>query len=170
VLAIVCAAVFASSGQDSVTEASEKVEKKNLTVKNFILEYWAAGNAIHVKLMYPTTGWIAIGFNPSKKMKDANIIIGSADKDGFTIEDHFGTSQVSHRPDTDLGGKNDIIEGGCSEKDNVTTMWFSIPLESGDKNDTVLRAGATVQVIFAAGKKDGTGFKHVKTARTEIAL
>ena len=39
------------------------------------------GDTLHGKMSAKTKGWVAVGFNPSSKMKDANYILGYV-KDG----------------------------------------------------------------------------------------
>jgi hypothetical protein len=167
--------VFSSSAvraeDDGATGATSKVKiTSSVAVKDFVFEYRIDGGNLVGKLTYPTTGWVAVGFKPTKKMQGANIIIGSADGKESTVADHFGTGPVSHKPDDQIGGSNNLIEASCSESDGVTTMWFTIPLDSGDEKDVKLVKGETIKVIFAAGKKDGFGLKHVKTAGKEISL
>jgi hypothetical protein len=100
---------------------------------------------------YPTTGWVGIGFDPSTKMKDANIIIGFVKNGQATVTDQFGTSANFHQKDTELGGKSNLSDTSGTEIDGVTTIHFRMPLDSGDKNDRPLKQGAATTVILAPG-------------------
>ncbi|MBD3392937.1 MAG: hypothetical protein GF418_12600 [Chitinivibrionales bacterium] len=142
----------------------------SLAVENFVFEHYIKDGRLHGTLSYPTKGWIAVGFKPVKRMKDANIIMGYADGDDFVVSDQFGTGTTSHKPDSAIGGTDDVLQGSCSEKNGVTSMWFVIPLDSGDEKDRKLTPGETVPVIFAAGKKDSFHFKHGKVASKKITL
>ncbi|HPF33332.1 MAG TPA: DOMON domain-containing protein, partial [Candidatus Sabulitectum sp.] len=50
---------------------------QEITVDGFTLR-WATveGNNLAVQLNGPTTGWVAVGFDPTQMMLNANIIIG----------------------------------------------------------------------------------------------
>ena len=77
-------------------------EIKSVTVETVKINWQIDGDNLIMELTAPTEGWISIGFNPSSKMKDANIIIGCVDGSGSPImEDHFGTSPISHKSDSD---------------------------------------------------------------------
>jgi len=69
-------------------------------------------------------------------MKDADFIIGYIDDKGdLVIADQFGVKPTKHVPDTELGGKDNILAKSGSEKDKVTDISFTIPLDSKDVYD-----------------------------------
>lgn len=119
------------------------------------------GTTMDVKLRAPATGWLAVGFNPTRAMKDANIIIGYV-KDGKAyVEDHFGTGWVSHDEDVKLGGRSDVTNVFGTEADGHTELAFTIPLNSGDPRDVVLDpAGATTVLLAYNVSQDNTRSKH----------
>jgi hypothetical protein len=145
-------------------------EWKSDNADGFDFRWRFNGSNLDVELSYAATGWIAVGFDAEKKMKGANIFIGYVDGDKVVIEDHFGNSPVSHKRDTDLKGSNDIINASGSEKNGKTTLSFSIPLNSGDKNDKVLTEGSTYRLIFAASSNDNIKKKHSKRLGKDITL
>lgn len=160
--------VFSYAQEDK--ENLQEPEFIRVTVKDFILDYKVENDNLVAKVSYPTEGWIAIGFNPTKKMKDANFIIG-CNRDGQEIiDDHFGVNPVSHKADTLIGGKNNLIESSCTEEEGKTTLSFTIPLDSGDEKDGVLKKGKENKVIFAAGKKDDLRKKHFVRAKKMIVF
>jgi hypothetical protein len=132
-----------------VTDDYKEVEIKGITFKWEIV-----GENINIILTAPTNGWVAVGFNPSKMMKDADILIGYVKNGEVFMEDHFGSGNTKHKADTDLGGTEDITVTGGSEMEEKTTLKFSIPLHSRDANDQRLEKGEEYKVIFAYGKKD----------------
>lgn len=118
----------------------------------------------------PTNGWVSIGFEPTKMMKDADIIIAYV-KDGvLNIEDHYGNGNVTHKPDIDLGGEDNVNPVKGIETDKMTTVTFAIPLNSGDKYDKVLEEGKNYTIIFAYGKKDDFKSWHKYKSKAEITL
>ncbi len=145
-------------------------EWKSADAEEFSLEWMVDGDDLNVIVSSTTEGWIAVGFDPTNKMKDANIIIGYVDDGEVTIEDHFGNRQISHRSDEALGGTDDIMNIDGSEIEGVTELSFTIPLDSGDPNDRVLVEGQTYKVIFASYRKDKITMKHNSRTSREITL
>jgi len=134
---------------------------------------WAVdGDELEIELSGPTTGWIAVGFKPSRMMKDANILIGYVDGSGATMTDQFGTTMTAHRPDADLGGSEDVTVLSGEESDGTTTIRFRIPLDSGDEYDQPLAAGEEMRVILAYGENgaDNTSAYHADRSGVDITL
>lgn len=142
------------------------------TGKGITLQWKVEGEMLKVKVSAPTTGWVSVGFDPSRGMKDANIIIGFVQDGKAVIRDDFGNGLMSHRSDIDLLGKNDVTDKAGKEENGTTEIGFTIPLNSGDDKDKPLVPGKTYKVILAAGGKDADDFssKHKKIGRVEIKL
>jgi len=145
-------------------------EWKSADSGGFHFEWMVDGADLNVKLSAETEGWVAIGFNPSKKMKDADIIIGCVDDGTVTIEDHYGSGQISHRSDESRGGTDNISNLSGREAGGMTELSFTIPMNSGDEHDCILREGETCRLIFASGKKDKLTSMHNRKASMEIVL
>lgn len=160
---------YAEEGSDN-TNITAQSEFTTVTAKKFSFSYRTDEGNLVAKVSCPTKGWVAVGFNPSKKMKGANFIIGCYDNGKQIVADHFGISAVRHKADTLLGGKNDIVESSCTEKNDITTLSFTIPLDSGDEKDCKLIPGEKTKVIFAAGKKDNFKSKHFTIAKTTVVF
>jgi hypothetical protein len=119
------------------------------------------GDQIHVMMSAPTTGWVAIGFDPEVAMSGANIIIGAVKKGKFKVEDHYGDRKRGHSSDEKLGGKNDVLNPSGTETDGVTTISFTLPLDTGDKYDKVIHPQGTSRVMLAYGAgKDSFNTRH----------
>lgn len=116
------------------------------------------GDTLHVKMSAKTKGWVAVGFNPSKKMKDANYILGYIKDGEAKVVDHFGDKATGHSSDEKLGGSSDVTLVGGSEEGGVTTIEFSIPMNSTDKYDSVLSKDGDTVVLLAYGP-DRDSFK-----------
>ena len=137
------------------TQEFQKLEKNGVK-----LEWKAKGVSLTIRVSASTLGWVAVGIDPSTKMKDADYIIGYV-KDGIaTVEDQFGDTPYSHKRDKDLGGKDSILMKAGSEKNGVTTLTFSILLDSGDTYDKKIVAGKKYTVIVAYGSADSMTMKH----------
>ena len=119
------------------------------------------GDMLAVKLNAPTKGWVAVGFNPSKKMKDANIIIGYVKDGKVTIFDEYGTHPAKHARDSKKGGVDNVTVVGGSEEGKNTTIEFKIPIKSDDKLDGNLDVTGDTTVILAYGPdRDSMRMKH----------
>jgi len=112
---------------------------------------WALdGENLHVKISAETTGWVAVGFNPEAAMKGANFILGAVNAQGqVLITDHFGTGYTKHEEDTAIGGTSDISKVYGSEKERVTEIGFTIPLDSGDMMDKPIDPEKPTTVLLA---------------------
>lgn len=107
-----------------------------------------------------TNGWLAVGFDPSMQMKDANIIIAYvADGEGF-IRDDWGISNTTHVSDISLGSTNDVRLLEASENAGRSSVRFRIALSSGDTRDRILIPGNTYPIIFAHGESDDFDSYH----------
>ena len=111
-----------------------------------------------MELNGPTTGWVAVGFDLTQQMLNANIIIGYVVSGTPVIRDDWGVQATSHRDDTLLGGTSDVITDGGFEEGGSTEIHFTIPLNSGDAFDKVLVPGNTYTVIMARSDNGGDDF------------
>ena len=142
-----------------------------VTVEGIELQWRTDDEYLYVNVSAPTTGWVAVGFDPTNQMADANIIIGYVDDGGdVMIRDDFGTSSTSHASDESLGGTDDTDDHYGMEDAGTTMLHFRIPLDSGDMYDKVLVPGNSYNVILAYGSADNfTGF-HTLATGTNIEL
>jgi len=140
------AACIIFPGYASAMDYQHKLEAKDMEVS------WSIDKEqIHVKLTAKTTGWVAIGFDPEKAMQGADIIIGAVKKGKVRIEDHYGDRKRGHSPDKKLGGDNHVLNPAGGEADGVTTISFSLALDSGDKWDKPIHAEGTSRMMIAYG-------------------
>lgn len=140
---------FAADYQHSVT-----ADKMNF-------DWSLQGDTLAIKLTAPTKGWVGVGFNPSKRMKDADFIVGYVKGGKVSIFDEFGTQATQHGKDTKKGGKNNVTIVGGTEQGNQTTLEFTIPVNSGDALDATLDPKGDTVVLLAYGPdRDSTRMKH----------
>ena len=146
---------------------------QEITVEGFTLR-WAtvSGTELSVELTGPTTGWVAVGFDPTMMMQNANIIIGYVASGVPHIRDDFGVGTTSHAADTTLGGTHDLTIDGGSEASGSTEIKFTIPLDSGDMYDRALASGGTYSIILARGADGLDNFTspHAFVTSSEISI
>ena len=117
-----------------------------------------------------TTGWVAVGFDPDKVMKGANSLLAYVQDDSTAFHDAYGSGRFKHKPDIELGGKDDILECVGKEEEGTTTVEFKISLNSGDQYDKPLKPKEEYTVLLGLGKKDDFRKKHFLKAKAKITL
>ena len=154
-------------GLSEVPDDFQQIEKDG-----FLIAWRIVGTDIEFIVEQSTLGWVAIGFEPSRVMKDADIIIGYVDGSEVVIEDHFAHRLTAHRPDVDMGGSNNVTVISGSEEGGRTRLRFRRPLNTGDEYDTPLSRGQSVEVIFAWGRNraDNTSALHAGHGSVTITL
>jgi hypothetical protein len=127
------------------------------------------GDTLAAKISAKTKGWVGIGFNPSEKMKGADFILGYVKKGKAKIIDEYGVDKTKHSSDKKLGGTSDALLVAGTEEDGITTIEFTIPLKSADKNDTVIDVNGDTIVLLAYGP-DRDSFKTKHKFRTALTV
>lgn len=123
--------------------------------------FWASDREyIYVALRAQTTGWVSVAIQPGTTMKDADIILGFVEAGRATVIDHYSTGSFGpHRPDTELGGTDDIIEYAGSEYSGYTVLEFKRARVTGDSYDHPISTGEN-KIIWAYGSSDKVSVKH----------
>lgn len=149
------------------------IEARGYTVqesKGFVFGYALAGQTLKGYMSAPSTGWLAVGFDPTNRMKDANFVFGFVQDGKGVIRDDFGTGSTSHASDESLGGKSDVRLVSFSEADGRTTIEFEVPLASGDRYDRPLSPGTTYKVLWAFGPDNRDNFTAIHRQRGSFII
>jgi len=147
-------------GDDSTGPSQGEEGWNEYTVDGVTLEWMVndTTSTLHVRITAPTSGWVAVGFDPILIMQDANLIIGYVGTGSTEIRDDWGTGRTSHDADIALGGTDDVTLVAGSENDTHTEIEFTIPMDSGDAYDKSLVEGTTYAVIIAYGPDQADDF------------
>jgi len=140
-----------------------------IDVKGMSFLWKIDGDKIHIKLVAKTNGWVGIGFNPTKIMKDANFILGYVKNGKPAMTDHFGTGERKHERDKKLGGESNISNIFGKEENGKTEIGFTFPLNSGDSNDREIRVDQDTTILLAYGAGRDS-FRAVHKFRTSITV
>ena len=154
VILMISIVVIAGCGENSAGPETGQEGEMTYTVEGFTFSWQQdpeSADSLMISIKAPTTGWIAVGFQPTLFMQDANLIIGFVDNGVAFIRDDFGTGATTHESDTDLGGSFDVGQYSGTESSTETTLSFKIAYDSGDQYDKVLVEGETYTFIFAYG-------------------
>ncbi len=163
-------ATTATTTTDTDTTTTDADGFKTQTKDDFTIKWKIVDSNISVKLGAPTTGWVAIGFDPTSRMKDANIIIGYVENGEVFMRDDYGSATTAHEADTAAGGTDDLTNKSGTENNGTTEIAFTMPLNSGDSRDRVLKEGTSYTIIMAYGTSDSFTIKHSTTASTNFKL
>jgi hypothetical protein len=158
--------------RDGVIDKGEYTHRVALGGGALILHWRIDEERVEIGIVARTTGWAAIGIEPTQSMQDADMIVGWVDDDDrVVVQDQFSTGRFGpHAPDESLGGTSDILDFGGSEKEGVTTLEFNRRLLTGDENDKPFPATGTLVVIWAIGTTDDTGMKHAQKGKAEVIV
>lgn len=163
--------IFASGGKEAHVEASESVDAVTSASFDNISLAWEvseSGDEIIFTLSAKTTGWVAVGFDPSQIMKGAQFVIGYVNSGDVEIRDDFGNGMFSHAPDTGLGGTDDVRLISGREEDEWTQIVFALPIQSGDNNDVPLTLGEKHKILLAFGPDNKDDFRTTHSFRTSF--
>ncbi len=139
---------------------------KTAASAGMVFKWKIEGNQLKCVIKANTSGWLAVGFNSGRSMDKANLIIGYMDKKGnVVVQDHFGKKH-GHKKDK----IQNVIDVFGNEHVGNTELRFTIPLDSGDKEDFVLKPGLKYNVILATSDKDNLKTRHKKYASVIILL
>jgi hypothetical protein len=145
---------------DGKISSGEYEFKVNLDGDNYILHWQAVDDQIKFALEAETTGWVAIGFEPTTKMKDADMIFGWVENNGdVLVMDAYSSGEFGpHPPD----GSDDIISYGGTENNGKTIIEFQRFFDTGDSEDNIIKDSGEVKIIWAMGSNDDFTSDHTK--------
>ncbi len=165
-VAVICVVLMAAVSGVFGAEYDHEVK-----VKKMSFGWKIAGDTLAVKMSAETEGWVGIGFNPSKKMKDANFVLGYVKKGEAKIIDEYGDSPTKHSSDKKLGGTTDATLVGGTEEGGITTIEFTMPLNSTDKYDPAIDINGDTVVLLAYGPgRDSFKTKHKYRTALKVNL
>ncbi len=151
----------------AVVGASAADYKNKLEAKGVTFEWTIDGANLNGQLTAKTTGWVGVGFNPTKDMLDAAFVIGAV-KDGQAKAALFiGTSPSAHSKDVEQGEVTNI---GGSEADGVTKISFTIPLVSKNPKVKPIAVDQDVKMLLAYSADDSIKSKHRDRAQLTVNL
>ena len=159
-LFLLCGSLILGCGSPALGEESVQPSDTGNTYTSEGVEFtWSTeGDILELSISAPTTGWVAVGFDPSTAMKDGDIIIGYIETGEIFLRDDFGDGYTSHSSDQDLGGTDDVNIISGEEAAGITHISFSIPLGSDDEFDKFLQSGETFKVMLAYGPDDADNY------------
>ncbi len=142
----------------------------SVTIDRITFTWKPEGGNLNATVKAPTTGWVAVGFDPAMAMRDANLIIGYVKDGRVFIRDDYGSALTGHDADVNGGGRDNVTNKRGTEEGGATEIDFTIPLDSGDERDRKLVVGQTYKVLFAYGPDGADDFTVQHQTRTATSL
>ena len=168
--AAICFSVAMAQSTTSNTPSVNDSAMQTVTSGKFTFSYRIDGPNLVAKLSCPSTGWVAVGFNPKSVMKNAFCVMGAVVDGKPAISEEFGTGMFEHKPILSLGGKAVLIASDVSSENGVATLSFTMPLSTKDGMHADLAAGKKVKLMFAAGASNDFTKKHKRKGEMTITL
>jgi hypothetical protein len=141
---------------DGVIADGEYEHQVPLAGEDFVV-YWSLDqDSVHFAIRARTPGWLALGFDPTLAMDQADMIFGWVEGDGTVgARDCFSTGMFGPHPeDEQLGGTRDLPAFAGSEGGGFTSFEFDRPMDTGDAYDKPLNRAGDLRVIWAVGASD----------------
>lgn len=140
-----------------------------ITLENMTFN-WKADRVLSIKLKAKTEGWVAVGFNSTEGMKDANFIMGYVKDGKVTLSSQFGVSKILHKNNEELGDKDHFSNPAGTEKNGETEISFTIPYKTGSKLDRPIDKNSDTIVMLAYGQTDMLPQQHLFRAKLKMNL
>lgn len=167
-----CAAIAFAGGAKELSAQELGEGRRSVEAAGIRFTWSFEGSELICVLEAESDGWLSVGFNPSRMMKDANIIFAYVEEGKLSVFDEYGTGVFSHSLDTELGGSSDLRPISGSEASGKTRLSFALPVDSDDRYDTIFREGQEYIVLLARGPSgsDTRGKKHAAKAKLKLRL
>ena len=156
---------------DGIISPGEYVSSVSSDDGLFTLHWQTTDELVVFGIEGQARGWLSLGMNPTKIMKDADIILGAREQPALVLYDMYSTGVYGpHPPDNTLGGTDNLLERAGTYQDGVITLECSRLLVTGDSYDTVLVPGEEVTILWASATSPDYKDKHDRKATATIIL
>ncbi len=136
--------------------------------------YWKFldNDTIQMAIQAKASGMVAVGFDPTVRMKDADMVIGYRRSSGeFDLHDTYSIDETGPHPDdVDEGGSFDLLEYTVKESGGVTTAEFTRLLSTGDDLDNDIPREGKMTLIWATSKTDEFETYHTRRGTAIIDM
>ena len=136
--------------------------------------YWSFldNDTIQMGVRARASGMVAIGFDPTVRMKDADMILGWRESTGdFELHDAWSQDETGPHPDdVDEGGTFDLLEYTAKEEGGVTTMEFTRLLSTNDSLDKDIPREGKLKIIWATSDTDAFETYHTRRGTATIDM
>jgi hypothetical protein len=111
--------------------SSEGTYARKVTASGVDFEWTIEGPVMHGKMSARTLGWVTVGFNQRSELKGTRLIMGYVQDGKVVVEEHIA-DPPNHGPKSAVGGRNAVVSQSGTEQNGVTTIEFTLTLDTGD--------------------------------------
>jgi hypothetical protein len=157
---------------DGALSPGEYAREIMLDKGNFKILWQIEGETVFMAIEAKAPGWVALGFEPTNVMANADMIFGlvGEGKDVQVIDAWSSGMFGPHPPDADQGGKNNVLSFAGSRKDGKVIFEFSRLLNTGDKFDKVIPKTGNLKLIWAYGPNLKFSANHMKAGSATLPM
>ena len=147
---------------DGTVEDGEYADSKAFSGDRYTVHWRVDHNVVTFALKVKTTNWVAIGLDPVKKMKYADMYIGWVDEEGAHLLDSWSLVEegARHYPDVDQGGTDDLLAFAGAETGGFTTLEWCRYMDTTDEYDNPVPYQGELEIILAYGRSDDPTDMH----------
>lgn len=144
-------------------------EQINKIIKHGMTITWEHKKGlIHFSMEAPTDGWVTIGFNESKNISGAYLLMGHVINDIPEVVEYYTISPANYKPIIKLGVPPQVREITGNQSAQKTVLSFALPVDSKLKYTKNLGKGNEYNMIIAYSQEDD--FQHHSIMRTSIKV
>lgn len=172
IVALIIALLAACSGRNPSASATKTLPKMDGVISANEYEhhyhsdqlnmdiYWTIDHdQIFFGLHSTAQGWLAVGLDPDgPAMQGADIVFGYFQDGRVVINDEYAPTLSSHVKDTNLGGRDDLLQRAGSRNSEGTTLEWTRKLLTGDGHDRSITAGKHLLMLAFSDSDDPSGY------------
>lgn len=147
---------------------AQKQTEKKISVNGMQVSWEFQQDRICFIMSAPTDGWVTIGFNETKNMTGAYLLMGRVKNAKSEVVEHFTISPGYYVTVDSLGGAAQIADVSGTQKGKNTLLRFSLPVEAKSKYQKNLSEGEKYIMILAYSRDDD--YQHHSIMRTSIRV
>ena len=139
---------------------------------NFRLLWSVVGDKLFMAIDAKAAGWVAVGFEPTSIMANADMVFGIVDAAGSaTCVDAWSKGMFGPHPaDIDQGGRDSILSFAGKRSGDRVVIEFSRLLNTGDRFDKAIPASGKLKLIFAYSSSLQFNANHRKAGSAIIDM
>jgi len=156
---------------DGIVTVGEYDDDVSFAGGSFVVYWTVNGTNITLAMVGRAEGYVSIGFEPTRYMKDADMIFGWVEANGVMVTDAYCTGDFGPHPrDTDLGGSYDILTFNGTQVNGITTIEFVRKLDTGDQCDKPIPAEGSLDILWAISDSDDPESTHTERGAGTLFL
>lgn len=150
------------------TQIKSQTNMRHITKNNMTVKWEYKQDYILFEMIAPTKGWLAIGFNNTKSLKDTYLLMGRVNKGKVEVVEHYVEQPGVYKPISSYGVINQTSAVEGLEEKNCTKIKFSLPIKTVSKYKKQLTENSNWNLLMAYSLHDD--FQHHSIMRTSTNI